>query len=215
MATAQQNSQLAHAPAPNRRRASTVLWVSIVAMGLLIFSLPTVIVFIFGMVPSMAAYVVDRTKEKYATFCVASMNFCGVFPYLLDLWFNTHTIYAATNILADVFALVIMLGAAASGWIIYTTVPPVISSFLSVIAQQRVNALRSEQKKLIEEWGQAVAVQADAASIAAATTAQPTPAVQSVANGAGAKKLEEPGDTMPPDSPLNNQKGMPPQPAAG
>ncbi len=215
MATAQRDPQPTHAPAPTRRRASTVLWVSIVVMGLLIFSLPTVIVFVFGMIPSMAAYVVDRTKEKYATFCVASMNFCGVFPYLMNLWFETHTMYAAMNILADVFALAVMLGGAASGWIIYTTVPPVISSFLSVIAQQRVNALRSEQRKLIEEWGQKVAVQAEAASIVAAKTAQPTPAVQSVPNGAGVKKIGEVGNAMPSDSTLNKNEGRPPQAAAG
>jgi hypothetical protein len=209
MATAQHDPQLANTPAPIRRRASTVLWVSIVVMGLLIFSLPTVIVFVFGMIPSMVAYVVDRTKEKYATFCVASMNFCGVFPYLMDLWFDTHTMYAAMNILADVFALAIMLSAAASGWIIYRTVPPVIFSFLSVIAQQRVNALRSEQRKLIEEWGQKVSVQADAAAIVAATIAQPTPAFQSVTSRVATKKAEESDNT------LNKNDGPPPKAAAG
>lgn len=133
-----------------------ILWVSIAAMVLLIFSLPTVIVFIFGMLPSFAAYVVDQTKEKYATFCVAGVNFCGVFPFLMDLWFGNHTIYEATNIMADVFALFIMFGSAAVGWAIFSGMPPIISSFISVIAQQRVNTLRAQQKILIEEWGEAV-----------------------------------------------------------
>lgn len=141
----------------SRRRASLVLWASIAMVILLWFSLPTVIVFIFGMLPSFAAYVIDRSKEKYATFCVASMNFCGVFPFLMDLWLGTHSIYEATNIMADVFALVVMFGSAAIGWVIYSSMPPVISSFISVIAQQRVNSLRTQQRKLIEEWGEAVA----------------------------------------------------------
>ncbi len=158
---AAQQPQLTHPPEQSRKTPTRVLWVSIIVVGLLIFLLPTMIVFGFGMIPSLAAYIVDRSEEKYATFCVSSMNFCGVFPYLLELWLNTHTIYAATTILANVFALVVMLGAAAGGWLIYTTVPPFISSFLSVIAQQRVNALRSTQKSLIEEWGQAVAAEAE------------------------------------------------------
>ncbi len=175
MAMTPQNTQMAHTPASNRRRTTMVMWVSIIVVGFLIFALPTVIVFSFGMLPSLAAYVADRSKEKYAMFCVASMNFCGVFPYLMDLWFDGHTIYAATNIMADVFALVVMFGSATVGWIIYSVVPPVISSFLSVIAQQRVSALRTQQKKLIEEWGEAVANQASPSSIAAATAAQSTP----------------------------------------
>ncbi len=157
MARKPQQQQQQQPSRNSRRRATLVLWVSVAMVVLLIFSLPTVIVFIFGMLPSFAAYIIDRSKEKYATFCVASMNFCGVFPYLMDLWLGTHSIYEATNIMADVFALMIMFGSAAIGWIIYSSMPPVISSFISVIAQQRVNALRAQQRKLIEEWGEAVA----------------------------------------------------------
>lgn len=208
MATAPQNTQMAHAPAPNRRRATMVLWVSVVMVGFLIFALPTVIVFTFGMLPSFAAYVVDRTKEKYAMFCVASMNFCGVFPYLMDLWFDSHSIYAATNIMSDVFALFVMFGSAALGWTIYSIVPPVISSFLSVIAQQRVSALRAQQKKLIEEWGEAVAKQAAPSSAAAATGArtQSAPARQPSSGGA-----ESPSG----GSTSGEDQGAPPQEAAG
>lgn len=176
MAQAPQKRQVQRAPVNPRKKATIVLWVSVSMVGLLIFALPTVFLVFFGMLPTFVAYIIDRTKEKYATFCVASMNFCGLFPYLMDLWLESHTILAATNIMADVFALFIIYGAAALGWVIFTSVPPVVSSFLSVLAQQRVNALRAQQRKLIEEWGEAVAHQASPASISAATSATPVPA---------------------------------------
>ena len=168
---------MADAPQPssanqNRRRATIVLWVSVVMVGFLIFSLPTVIVFFFGMLPTFGAFVADRSKEKYAMLCVGSLNFCGIFPYLMDLWFDSHTIYAATLIMADVFSLVVMFGAAALGWVMYTVVPPVISSFLSVIAQQRVTALRTQQRTLIQEWGEGVALQVSAEQPAVQNAAQ-------------------------------------------
>ncbi len=147
-------------------RPMLVIWVSIAVVGMLVFSLPTVMLLLVGMLPTLGAYIVDRTKEKYATFSVASMNFCGVFPYMMDLWINAHTIRAASNMLTDVFILVIMYGSAAFGWIIFSTVPPVITSFLAVLAQRRVAALRAQQRSLIEEWGEMVAHQANMAAMA-------------------------------------------------
>lgn len=167
----------------SRNRATMILWASIGAMALLIFSLPTVIVLAFGMLPSIAAYVIDQTRERYATFCVASINFCGVFPYLMDLWFGNHTLYEATNIMADVFALFIMFGAAAIGWAIFLGMPPIISSFLSVIAQQRVNTLRSQQKTLIEEWGEAVTRTGEAKAESKPSPASPPESAEPKANG--------------------------------
>jgi len=189
-------------------------------VGLLIFALPTVFLFFFGMLPTFVAYIVDRAREKYATFCVASMNFCGVYPYLMELWVESHTIIAATNIMADVFALVIIYGAAAFGWVIYTSVPPVVSSFLSVMAQQRVNTLRAQQRKLIEEWGEAVAHQASPASVSAATNAKvETPTTD---NGAANGNDSVGGDNSGNDASLPGNSQSPqstgaarPQPAAG
>ena len=136
-----------------QKRTTIVLWVSSGMVALLVFALPTVFLFFFGMLPTFVAYIVDRNKDKYATFCVASMNFCGVFPYLMDLWINGHTITAATNIMTDVFALVIIYGAAACGWVIYSSLPPIVSSLLGAIEQRRIAALRGQQRKLILEWG--------------------------------------------------------------
>ncbi len=147
--------------APGSNRKAHVLWASVVAFGLLIFALPTVVVLVFGMLPTFVAFVVDQQKERYATFCVASMNVCGVFPSLLDLWLTDHSLGAAVTVLTDVFALVIILGAAAFGWVIYSAVPPVISSFLSVVAQRRIVTLRGEQRKLINEWGDGVSAKVE------------------------------------------------------
>jgi hypothetical protein len=49
-----------------------------------------------------------------------------------------------------------MLSAAAFGWLMFTFIPPVVGAFLTVLSQRRVQNLRNEQRKLIEEWGEAV-----------------------------------------------------------
>ena len=135
---------------------ATPIWLSVLAALVVVVSLPTVIILFFGLLPSMASYLTDRSKEKYASYCIGGMNFAGVFPYLLDLWLGDHSLAAARDILTNVFNLGVMYSSAAFGWLLFTFIPPVVGSFLTVMAQRRVAALRNEQRQLIEEWGDAV-----------------------------------------------------------
>ena len=132
------------------------LWLSIGFVALIILSLPSVVIIFFGMLPTIVAFIIDRSKRRYASFCVGGINFCGVFPYLMDLWGHSNTMDMSIRILTDVFSLVIMYGAASFGWMLYITLPPVIAAFLSVIAQHKLSALRASQRQLIEEWGEDV-----------------------------------------------------------
>lgn len=124
---------------------------------LMIVALPMMMVLFFGMLPTIVVYFIDRTEEKYHAFSVGGMNFSGVFPYLLDLWAAADPFSAAQHILTNVFSLMVMLGAAAFGWIMFLSIPPVVAAFLTVIAQRRVVLLRGQQVDLIKEWGKEVA----------------------------------------------------------
>jgi hypothetical protein len=125
-------------------------------LGVVIISPPTIMVLFIGMLPSMVAAIIDRSDERYFAYSVAAFNFCGVFPFILELWLGPHTIAAATDTITDVFTLVIMYGAAAFGWVVYQTVPPVIAQVLASLAQRRINTLRAQQRKIVEEWGPGV-----------------------------------------------------------
>ena len=105
----------------SKKRSALVLWTSIIVLSLLIFALPTVVLVVCGMLPTFVAFIIDRQPERYATFCVASMNVCGVFPYVLDLWTGSHSLISAVHILTNPFALFIIFGAAAFGWVLFTT----------------------------------------------------------------------------------------------
>lgn len=139
----------------------TIVWFILLFVLLVIISLPTVMVVFFGLLPTIVAYIVDNTEHKYTTACVGGMNFCGVFPYLLDLWMTSHTIDYAKELMTDVFVLLVMYGSAAFGWMIFVSIPPVVLAVLNVIAQRRVTTLRNNQIKIIEEWGREVAMEED------------------------------------------------------
>lgn len=138
-------------------RGMLILWVSIAIVSILIYAMPTVLLLLVGMLPSSVAYVTDRSKEKYSTYCVTALNFAGVFPYMLELWLVGHTISASINIVSNVFALFVMFGAAGFGWAIFSSITPVVSTLLAAIHTSRISSLRSTQRTLISEWGEGVA----------------------------------------------------------
>ena len=139
------------------KRNQLTLCLSVGFIVMVIMSLPTVMVIVFALLPTFVAFIVDRTPGKNAVFCVGSLNLCGVLPYLFDLWTGDNSMDAAILILTDVFSLVVMYGAAAFGWMIFQSLPPIIATFITVLAQSRISSLRSAQRKLIEEWGSDVA----------------------------------------------------------
>ena len=88
---------------------------------------------------------------------VGSINFIGVFPYIMSLWGGINDFNAAFTIVGDIFNLLVMYSAAAFGWFLFLTMPSIISSFVLVLQQRKVAQLRGEQKDLIDEWGAEVA----------------------------------------------------------
>ncbi len=151
--------------AGGRGLSLTPIWLSLIVALLFIVSFSSVILLFFGMMPSVVAYIIDRTPQRYTTVSVASLNFCGVFPYMLDFWAGPTDFAAMVAILTDVFALLTMYSAAAIGWVVFAGIPPVISSFLTVMSQRRVAQLRSEQRDLIDEWGEGIVAAPEVVSV--------------------------------------------------
>lgn len=133
-----------------------MFWFLVITVLLLIVALPTIIILVIGMLPAFVAYIVDNTKQKYAALSVGSMNFCGVFPALFEIWTGTHTIDGSLTVLLDPFTLMVMYAGAAFGWVFFMSIPMFVSTFLTVVAQHRISHLRDVQKRLIGEWGEEV-----------------------------------------------------------
>ena len=133
--------------------SSTKAIIILILVGLLVFTLPTVLVLITGMVPSFIAYATDRRREKYKTLSVGCMNLLGVLPLLTMLWTKDHSFDMAFSLFVDPFNWLIVLGSAATGWTIFLIAPSVVAMFLSARIELSVDRLKRRQNKLIEEWG--------------------------------------------------------------
>jgi len=144
------------APKANAKGGNKLL-ILITAMALVPFSLPTLMVLFCAMLPTLGAALAERSGSRYAWVCVGGMNFSGVAPWLFDLWFGHHTIDYAIHQITGISMLLISYGAAGFGWMIYLAVPPVVATITTMTSQRRSVVLISDQKKLVELWGEGIA----------------------------------------------------------
>lgn len=137
-------------------RGGWKLLLLVVVLGLSLAVLPTMVVAAVGMLPTLVAYIVDGRREKYAAFSVGCMNFCGVLPFMLQLWTQEHSFAMAWRIVGDPVSWMVMYAAASIGWIIYYAAPHVVAGYLRFQLDRRITKLREYQKDLVTEWGDSI-----------------------------------------------------------
>ncbi len=138
---------------PRKARGGRSIVTGILLLPVIAVLFPSCMVLLAGMVPSIVAYMVDRTGGKYLSITVALLNFCGTLPGLTRLWQEGQAFDAGMYIAADPFHWLVSYGAAAGGWIIYLSVPLILSMYYTSISKNRIGALKRKQAQLIETWG--------------------------------------------------------------
>ncbi|MCB1532950.1 MAG: hypothetical protein KDJ35_08800 [Alphaproteobacteria bacterium] len=118
--------------------------------------MPTTVLLIVGMLPTMVAIFVDRTRQKNRAVTVGAINLAGCTPFLLELWSQGHSLEKTLFIVSDPMAIVVMYSAAAVGYMIDWAMTGLISSFLYNRGQKRIETVKKRQKDLVERWGQKV-----------------------------------------------------------
>ncbi len=136
------------------RRMTGSMWVTVLLLAALsALFLPTAIILILGMLPTIVAGLTDRDPNRYAALTVGPMNMCGVLPQILELWQGGHSLEMALNQISSPFVWGFMLGAAGVGWFIYYAVPPMVAGVIQLRAESKLTGVTKDQKKLVEEWG--------------------------------------------------------------
>ena len=125
-------------------------------IALVPFALPTLLLLVIGMLPTMAAVFTERGSGRQAWVSVGGLNFAGLSNWLLKLWFAHHTLGYAIDELRTITPLIVAYAGAALGWMLYLAMPPLVNAVTTVTSQRRVVTLAAQQRKLVELWGDAV-----------------------------------------------------------
>lgn len=132
---------------------------ALIPAGLIV--LPTTLLVLVGLLPTVVAYVIDDDPEKSAPITVGAMNFCGVMPFAIKLWQDGHSVSVVLVQLTDPLTWFIMYGAAGVGWLVYYGLPPMIAGVVVMRDEARIKALDDERRAIVAQWGPDIVAKAE------------------------------------------------------
>ena len=130
-----------------------LLWLLVGIIAGASFALPTVLLFCAGMVPTMVAWIVDRSRDGHAPMAVGMLNLAGLLPSLLGLWTSGHTVGIAARIMSDPYTWLFAFGSAAVGWALVLGLPKVMETAMTFRNEAEIRRLKGRQAALVAEWG--------------------------------------------------------------
>ncbi|WP_395020537.1 hypothetical protein [Dongia sp.] len=153
-AGAKPNAKAAAAPPAPKKRGP---WLYIcLAMPLALVLLPSTLVMLAAMVPTLVARIVDPAPGRQLTVTVGSLNFAGALWFMHDLWSAGQSFSAIMPTLSDMIGWLAALVGAGMGWALYSLMPIVTRSIATTKSNLRLSRLRKSQEALVEEWGDPV-----------------------------------------------------------
>jgi hypothetical protein len=143
-------------PSANRNAVTRGVTPLLLALVSALVVLPTTIVVVFGLVPSLGALVVDEGRPRYLFRTVLGMNTAALLPYVERLWLGGNDLRTAFSIVGDLYAWLAIYGGAGIGWLAFLSAPGVVTEWRKFVSERRIDKLKERQKELAAEWGTAL-----------------------------------------------------------
>ena len=121
-----------------------------------IAAMPTTMLVLIGMLPTLVALFIDRTGEKTRVLTVGAMNAAGCTPFILQLWTTNNSLEHAGLIITDPRTIIVMYCAAGAGYMIDWAISGLVGSVMVQRANLRREQIASHQAEMVERWGQEV-----------------------------------------------------------
>lgn len=116
-----------------------------------IISFPIVLILVFGLLPTLTILFTDK-KNYDKQLIVGCFNIAGVFFYLFGL-LNKFSVGLQNDIADNIFMIILMLGSAALGLILYNELPNFYAYFNKLLSLRKIDRINSRLSKLKEDWG--------------------------------------------------------------
>lgn len=132
-----------------------LVWLILVLILAVLFR-PTAVILAVGLIPTWATFAFDRTPEKFGVLCIGSLNLAGLYPVLMPLWMQGHTMERAMKALGDPLTGAVIIGAATVGVAIYVATPRIVSLVVRYSVGREIAEIEKRQGELIAYWGEAL-----------------------------------------------------------
>ena len=114
-------------------------------------TLPILVVLIVGLLPTFTLLIIDG-KNINKLIVVGCFNLAGVFTYMFNIISN-FSMDNAMFIFSDIFNMILMLGSAGIGLIVYYEVPQLFIYLARTSNQKQITNIENKVAKMQEVWG--------------------------------------------------------------
>lgn len=143
-----------------KKKKSLFTWkgqmISIFGLLAAIVLMPTAIILVFGMIPTIIAILFDKRSKKTRALTVGALNMAGCTPFLLSLWGTGHDIDNAIIIVTNPLSIVVMWSAAGMGYMIDSALSGIVGTIVEGRAKVRITNIEEYREHLVERWGEEV-----------------------------------------------------------
>lgn len=126
----------------------------IVGLTCAVLFMPTSMILVFGMMPTVAANVIDKSRQKSRAISVGMMNFAGCMPFLMELWMSAapNSVDAAVSIMLQPKTVVIIYTIAAAGYAIEAAITGMVATMMQQRAHARLRSIDAELIEMVDRW---------------------------------------------------------------
>lgn len=130
-----------------------IVAISLMAMLISAYSMYSVIIVLFGLLPGLVAMIVDQEPKRYISKIVLTFNALGIAPFIIKILRSASGNGAAIEIIIDPRTWMMIFSGAAVGWVLYWVFPQIAIFLHNMKVNIRIKQLEIELAKLSNEWG--------------------------------------------------------------
>jgi hypothetical protein len=127
--------------------------VPVLAVGaVLAFAAPSALLTCVLLLPTLMAWVGDRTSRKLATRAVLLFGVAAAYPTLDVLWHTGHRLPDAISLATDIPTLAWCWAVQAGAWLLGQVIPIMFTTLMHRQVERREHALERRRQALETEW---------------------------------------------------------------
>ncbi len=111
---------------------------------------------IIGIMPSIVAYYMDVSAERYTFKTIFACNLTGMLPYIAKLLEHGPSSAVLQSVMGDANSWIIIYGSAIMGWLLIKICPMLAQFLVLGVSHTQISTIEHVQKKIEGEWGQEV-----------------------------------------------------------
>ena len=140
--------------ATNRKMSFKYKFLLILTSLILMGMLRTGFVFvIIAMLPSIVAYYMDVTTERYLFKTIFGLNLAGLLPSLGKMLTAGHSSALLQATMGNIGNWMMIYGAAMVGWLLIEICPMIANAMIVGFHNTQITRISRSQNKIQEEWG--------------------------------------------------------------